>query len=84
MPPQPEPPTRRRTIALFVDWLDDGYQQSIMKGVLSAARERGADLYVIEGGAIHSTRRYEANRNVLYQCLGDQVVDGIVVLAGPL
>ena len=84
MPSEPGPLARRRTIALFVDWLDDGYQQSVMKGVLSAARERGADLYVFEGGAIHSTRRYEANRNVLYQCIGSQVVDGIVVLAGPL
>jgi len=31
---------RSSTIGLMTDWLDPGYQQVIMRGVLAAAKER--------------------------------------------
>jgi HD-GYP domain-containing protein (c-di-GMP phosphodiesterase class II)/DNA-binding LacI/PurR family transcriptional regulator len=75
---------KRATIGFFVDWLDDAYQQRVMKGILSRAQERDVNVLIFEGGSIHSTRKSESNRNIIYEFAGRHNLDGVIVLTGAI
>jgi len=74
----------RRTIAFLVDWLKDGYQNTVFAGVADAARERDVNLLCFAGGKLGSPHRFSNNRNVIYDFVGPHNVDGVVLLSGTL
>jgi DNA-binding LacI/PurR family transcriptional regulator len=69
----------RATIGLMIDWLDPGYQQVIMRGVLTAAKER--DFRVV----CYVTSSLEGfEGNATHKLIATGCVDGMVVAAPSL
>ncbi len=71
----------RITAGFFVDWLDDSYQQSIVNGMTAKALELDINLLIYDGGAIRSPRKFESNRNIIYE-FAKQNLDGLIILSG--
>ena len=42
----------RATLGLLVDWLEDGYQNSVLTGVADAARRADVNLICFAGGVL--------------------------------
>ena len=76
--------TRRLTLGLLVDWLEDDYQNAVLGGIVEAAREHDANLIAFTGGALRSPLRFSVQRNVVYELAGPENVDGLLVMAGTL
>ncbi len=75
---------RPRTLALLVDWLEDDYQNTVISGVADAARELGVNLICFAGGVLHAPLRFAAQRNVAYDLVGTENVDGLMLMSGTL
>lgn len=75
---------KRLTIGFLIDWLDDTYQQTIISGMSAKAEELDINLFIYEGGAIRSGRRYESSRNIIYDFAGGHNLDGLTILAGAI
>lgn len=73
---------RRLTLGLLVDWAEVEYQMKIIFGAIDAAKAHDINLLCIEGGNIHSKRESDQQRNILYDFLGENDVDGLIILAG--
>jgi hypothetical protein len=83
---------------MLVDWLEDDYQNVVLEGAVQAARQRGANLVCFAGGALGnpggapsaekvasaSARRFGARRNGIYDLVGPDCVDGLMILSGTL
>lgn len=74
-------PEKRRSIGVLTDWFNSQCHASIIHGAFACAREKGVDIFCFEGGAINSNRDYEAQRNMIYDYVGEENVDGLVVLS---
>ncbi len=75
---------KRLTVGFFVDWFDDTYQMNILKGMISKAEERDVNLLIYDAGALRSPRKYEANRNNIYEYAGKHNLDGLIILTGAI
>jgi DNA-binding LacI/PurR family transcriptional regulator len=75
---------RAPTIALLVDWLEDEYQNTVMRGALDAARERRVNLVCLCGGVLDSPARNGVRRNRVFDLATPRSVDGVIVLSGTL
>ena len=73
-----------RRIGLLVDWLEDEYQDKILAGIDAEARANGVGLLCIAGGVLRSPFRYGARRNFIYDLVGPECVDGLVLMSGTL
>ncbi len=69
----------RKIIGVFVDWTEDLYQQTILKGIMERARETDTNCIVFEGGSLNSNREYEAKRNLIYDLANKSCIDGIIM-----
>jgi len=67
-----------------VDWLEDDYQNAVLCGVLDAARDHDANVVCFAGGVLDSPTRLGRQRNAIYELVGPQNVDGLVVMAGTI
>src|SRR6476661_1390122 len=76
--------SRRWTLALLVDWLEDDYQNTVVSGVADAARELGENLICFAGGVLRSPHRFAAQRNAAYDLAGAESVDGLTIMSGTL
>ncbi|MFC1643050.1 substrate-binding domain-containing protein, partial [Myxococcota bacterium] len=74
--------SRRPTLGLLVDWLEDEYQNAVLCGVADAARDEGAHLVCFTGGELASPHRFSAQRNSIYQLAGPENVDGLMLMSG--
>ncbi len=78
--------TRRRnarpTIGLLTDWLEQGYEATIYAGVASKAQEQDANLVCFVGGGLNEPYGFITQRNAIYDLVGEENVDGLVVTAG--
>lgn len=75
---------RRPTYGLFVDWLEEEYQNKVLAGVEETARKHGVNVLCFAGGVLGSPISYGARRNFAYELAGPHNVDGIVMLAGTM
>src|SRR5690606_10200954 len=88
--PRSAPPRSRRfggapvRIGFIVDWLEDTYQGTVLRGAAQAARSRGASLVVIPGGVLGGPGRNGIVRNQLYELLTPRRYDGLVAMTGTL
>jgi DNA-binding LacI/PurR family transcriptional regulator/serine phosphatase RsbU (regulator of sigma subunit) len=71
-------------VGLLVDWLKDGYQNTVFAGVADAARDHDVNLLCFAGGVLGSPQRFSNNRNIVYDLVGPHNVDGLVLLSGTL
>ncbi len=90
--PRPEPMTgtttetknRRLRVGFVVDWIDEYYQTTVLKGVAQVAQERGVELIVLPGGVIGADHDHGAARNGLYKLISKSEFDGLVMMTGTL
>lgn len=75
---------RRPTYGLFVDWLEEEYQNKVLVGVEETARKHGVNVLCFAGGVLGSPISYGARRNFAYELAGPHNVDGIVMLGGTM
>jgi len=72
----------RKTIGVLTRNLDErGYQLDWL-GAVDAAREHNTHLICFPGGALHSSERFEAQANILYDLINVAHLDGLLVLTG--
>lgn len=77
-------PKNRLTLGLLADWTAAEYQMKIIFGAVEASRKHDVNLICIEGGCIQSSRQYESQRNLLYEMLNKNDVDGVIVFSGSI
>jgi DNA-binding LacI/PurR family transcriptional regulator len=73
---------RRPTLGLFIDSLAMGYQTALFQGIDALARERDVNLLCFVGGALPRAGSSAALDNVLYDLLGEDNVDGLILSSG--
>ena len=74
----------RATLGLLVDWLEDGYQNSVLTGVADAARRADVNLICFAGGVLGSPHRHGVQRNAVHDLAGPENVDGLMIMSGAL
>jgi DNA-binding LacI/PurR family transcriptional regulator/GAF domain-containing protein len=74
----------RPTIGFLVDTLALGYQSAVWQGMISSAQEQDVNLLCFVGGVLRSSFEFVAQRNVLYDLVSAENVDGLVILSGAL
>src|SRR3972149_3187112 len=70
------PKKRRATICYLITELDFFTNWHINRG---AAHEQDINIFTFTGGALNSKRRFEEERNVLYNLLNKEFIDGIII-----
>ncbi len=76
-----KPKTPLPTIGLFMDWLDNQYKLDFLNGAGDYARKHRINLLCFEGGCIHSSREYEAQRTILFDLVDGENVDGLIIMS---
>ena len=77
-------PRTMQRIGLLVDWLEDEYQDKVLAGIDAEAQANGVGLICIAGGVLRSPFRYGARRNFIYDLVGPECLDGLVIMSGTL
>jgi phosphoserine phosphatase RsbU/P len=72
------------SLALLLDWLEDEYQNTVMRGALDAAHDRGVQLICFSGGVLDSPVRDGLRRNKVFELATPQSVGGVIALGGTL
>jgi HD-GYP domain-containing protein (c-di-GMP phosphodiesterase class II)/DNA-binding LacI/PurR family transcriptional regulator len=72
------------TIGLLVDWLHTQYQLDVFNGASDFARDQKVNLLCFEGGCIYSSREYEAQRTILFDLVGPENVDGLIIMSASI
>lgn len=75
---------KRMTIALLIDWLNTPYHMEILSGVADYSEKNDINLICIAGGRLEAPFEWEKNRNVLYDFVDHERIDGLVVAAPSL
>ena len=76
--------SRRVTIGLLVDWLEDRYQNTVIRGVADAAAEHDVNLICFTGGVLRSPHRFGIERNRIFDLVGSDNVDALLLMSGTL
>ncbi|MEY2930561.1 MAG: hypothetical protein RL033_1310 [Pseudomonadota bacterium] len=75
--------TSRPNIALLIDLVSNAYQRDLIDGVLRAAAERGANVWIFVGGRFQDEELRRGD-NVVYQLASKPAIDGIVAAMSSL
>jgi signal transduction histidine kinase/DNA-binding LacI/PurR family transcriptional regulator/CheY-like chemotaxis protein len=75
-------PAQRKTLALLTTGAIDPNNRMIWAGVAAACRDAGANLICYPGRLVRSPVEFEAQRNVIYNMVDRQAVDGLIVMGG--
>ncbi|MBN1797360.1 MAG: substrate-binding domain-containing protein [Spirochaetales bacterium] len=77
-----------KTIALIIDALSGmgSYQEDILNGVSQAVKDVGANFLVFPGGSIGArpSNKFEYNRNIVYELINSDTIDGIILAGGTI
>lgn len=79
--------TKTLTLGFLSSSTQDSYEQALYSGIDEAAQTLGAHVICITSGAIRAYRGFEFQRNVLFDLLTPQNVDGLIIsgtLAHPI
>jgi sigma-B regulation protein RsbU (phosphoserine phosphatase) len=86
--PPTEAPLRdlrsRPTIGLLTHGAGDPNSQTVWEGVQNAAREHDAHVISFPGKPLCSPHGFEAQANIIYDLVGPENVDGLVIWTGAL
>jgi signal transduction histidine kinase/DNA-binding LacI/PurR family transcriptional regulator/CheY-like chemotaxis protein len=74
--------SRATTIALLTTGAIDPNNHTIWSGVAAACRDAGVNLICYPGRLVRSPVQFEAQRNVIYQMINPQTVDGLIIMGG--
>ncbi|NLY88424.1 MAG: substrate-binding domain-containing protein [Firmicutes bacterium] len=74
----------RRSIGVLTDWVGSLYQANLLRGIFDYARDQGINVLCFEGGAINPVREYESSRNIIYDLVGRENVDGLIVFSAAI
>jgi DNA-binding LacI/PurR family transcriptional regulator len=80
----PSPKNSLPTIGLLVDWLHTQYQLDILNGASDFAKDKKVNLLCFEGGCIDSSREYETQRTILFDLVGPENVDGLIIMSASI
>jgi DNA-binding LacI/PurR family transcriptional regulator/GAF domain-containing protein len=72
----------RPTIGLLIGEDTDSVSWNVWQGVNDVAQERDANLICFVGGSLQTPIPFETNANVLYDLVGPENVDGLVIWSG--
>ncbi len=76
----PDRPTARPwTIGLLVGSAEDKYENALLRGISDVVRPAGSNLICFTSGALRSYHGFEAQRNVLYDLISAERVDGLII-----
>lgn len=73
----------RPNIALLLDFVSNAYQRELIDGVMRAAAERGANVWIFVGGRFQDEELRRGD-NVVYQLVSKPALDGIVAAMSSL
>jgi DNA-binding LacI/PurR family transcriptional regulator/signal transduction histidine kinase len=76
--------SKRPTLGVLVDWLEDVYQNSVLSGIRATARSANVNLICFAGGVLRSPDAFGARRNGVYELANADTVDGLVILSGTI
>ena len=71
-------------LGLLVDCIDDSYQNELLSALVDVAAEQGASLLVFAGGTPAAAGAVPSPRNRVYDLVGPQCVDALIVSSGTL
>ncbi len=75
---------KRPTIGVLIDWLDNGYQSTVLKGVISEAQANDVNVLCFVGRSLKIPDRFADNANFVYNLPGPENVDGLLIFSGAL
>jgi DNA-binding LacI/PurR family transcriptional regulator len=75
---------QRTVIGVFVDTLDQDYQQQIVLGIDAEARSLDLDVICFAGGALHAPDALQRASNAAYELCSSERIDALIVLSGTL
>lgn len=75
---------QRTTIGVFVDTLDQDYQQQVVLGIDAEAKALDLDVVCFVGGSLYGPGDYDVALNAAYDLCDAGRIDGLVVLSGTL
>lgn len=75
---------QRTNIGVFVDTLDQDYQQQIVLGIDAEARSLDLDVTCFAGGVLDAPERVHQQANAAYGLCSEQRIDALIVLSGTL
>lgn len=68
-----------QTLGILVSSADDKFENALIRGVSDAAVQAGANWICFTSGAIRSYHGFESQRNILYDLVNPEVVNGLIV-----
>ncbi|MBN2442779.1 MAG: substrate-binding domain-containing protein [Spirochaetales bacterium] len=74
----------RPTIGLFIDWAENPYHIRLIAGITNQACKKDINLFTFVGGCIHSTRGWEKPRNIIYEFVKGNTLDGLIISSGSI
>jgi DNA-binding LacI/PurR family transcriptional regulator len=77
-------PIQRTNIGVFVDTLDQDYQQQVVLGIDAEAKSLELDVTCFVGGLLKAPDPYQAELNAAYALCDAARIDALVVLSGTL
>ncbi len=81
----PEPAERGRPVVGFlVDCIDDSYQNELLSTLIDAAHQLGASLLCFAGGNPSVDGSHSSPRSRVYDLVGPETVDALILSAGTL
>lgn len=69
---------RAQTLGVLIGGTSDPYESAVLRGIADGARP--AQVICYTSGAFRSTHGFEAQRNVLFDLISPQTVDGLVLI----
>jgi DNA-binding LacI/PurR family transcriptional regulator/anti-anti-sigma regulatory factor/putative methionine-R-sulfoxide reductase with GAF domain len=74
----------RPTIGLLLGHLDEPYQAGVWAGIADMAEEEGVNLLCFAGEVLASPYGFEVHSNLLYDLVGTETTDGLILMSGSL
>ncbi len=75
---------KRTIVGVFVDTLDQDYQQQIVLGIDAEARSLDLDVTCFAGGALHAPDAGQRESNAAYELCSGNRIDALIILSGTL
>jgi DNA-binding LacI/PurR family transcriptional regulator len=75
---------QRNNIGVFVDTLDQDYQQQIVLGIDAEARSLDLDVTCFAGGVLNVPDAVQRKSNAAYELCSSERIDALIVLSGTL
>lgn len=73
------PTLKGQTLGILVSSADDKFESALIRGVAEAVSKAGGSWICFTSGAIRSHHGFEFQRNILYNLVNREIVDGLVV-----